>query len=74
MRLFIALPLTDEVERGLADVIAQLQRHSAPVKWVEPSKIHLTIRFLGDTERSLLPEIKSMIDSLSTKFELPETT
>ena len=30
---------------------------------MEPSNIHLTLKFLGDTEENMLPEIKEIIDS-----------
>lgn len=31
------------------------------VKWVEPENLHLTLRFLGDTPESLLPQVEDAI-------------
>jgi 2'-5' RNA ligase len=49
VRCFIAIELPDGVKRGLRELQAQLKAESsAPVKWVEPENIHLTLKFLGN--------------------------
>ena len=34
------------------------------VRWVSPASIHLTLRFLGNTEDELLPKLAGALDSL----------
>lgn len=63
VRLFIALPLPEQTRRALDKIIQDLKRGSAAVRWVRPDHIHLTLRFLGDTEPSQIPALAALIDS-----------
>ena len=65
MRLFIALPLPEQIQEALSKIIRDLRQASAAVRWVDPHNIHLTLRFLGDTDPSLLPELKQLIDRVA---------
>lgn len=56
-RLFLALPLSEEARRGAGALAAPLRERAPYLKWVEPGLYHLTLRFLGDTEASRLPEL-----------------
>jgi 2'-5' RNA ligase len=60
VRCFIAIELPDGVKRGLRELQAQLKAgSSAPVKWVDPANIHLTLKFLGNVAADRLDEISS---------------
>ncbi len=74
MRLFIATPISPEVEKELARIISALKNAGGPVKWVAPSNIHLTLKFLGDTEENLIPQIKKIIDNVATTYNAVPTT
>ena len=51
LRLFVALDLPAEAKAALAATMGQLQSViPAGVRWVNPEGIHLTLKFLGDTE------------------------
>jgi len=65
MRLFIALPLETPVKDALGGIISDLKRHGGPVKWVKPENVHLTLRFLGETEESLVSKLKTEIDAVA---------
>ena len=58
MRLFLAIHLSDEVRAGIAEVQGRLQATGAAVRWSPPEQFHLTVRFLGDLDDSLLPDIE----------------
>ena len=62
MRLFIACPLPADVKAALGEIEDVLRGKGGSVKWVAPKNMHLTIRFLGDTDEKLLPDIKAAID------------
>ncbi|MFH2049841.1 MAG: RNA 2',3'-cyclic phosphodiesterase [bacterium] len=68
MRLFIALPLSSSVENNLAVIIEKLKNYGGKVKWVDPGQIHITVRFLGETNEHQIPFIKEIIDNISTKY------
>jgi 2'-5' RNA ligase len=52
IRSFIAIDLPQEIRKKLAAIQAQLRQSRAGVRWVKPSSIHLTLKFLGN----ILPE------------------
>ena len=64
MRLFIALPLPEPVEKELGRLITLCRNKGGHVKWVASENIHLTARFLGDTDESTIPYIKEQINEL----------
>ena len=65
IRLFIAFPLAVEVKDYLGSVIADLRPHSDAVRWVAPKNIHLTARFLGDTEQSTVTRLNQLVDTVA---------
>jgi RNA 2',3'-cyclic 3'-phosphodiesterase len=48
-RLFIALPVPDEVKHLIASVIDRLDSLDDQMRWVNPDSAHLTLHFLGPT-------------------------
>jgi len=49
VRSFVAIELPDELKLELGQIQSQLKSGSpAPVKWVDPDSIHLTLKFLGN--------------------------
>ncbi len=58
VRLFTALPVPDDVKTS----IGALSRKGLDGRWTAPDDLHITIRFLGDTEEERVPEI---IEALS---------
>lgn len=48
IRSFIAIELPVELKQALSRLQAKMKSASAPVKWVDPGNIHLTLKFLGD--------------------------
>ncbi|MDH4158526.1 MAG: RNA 2',3'-cyclic phosphodiesterase [candidate division Zixibacteria bacterium] len=73
MRLFIALPLPREAEEELGRIIFLLKQKGGSVKWVTPKNIHLTMKFLGDTEENLVDSINEQIDAIARDFTPVET-
>jgi 2'-5' RNA ligase len=74
VRCFIAIELPEGVKRGLRELQAQLKAGSlAPVKWVEPENIHLTLKFLGNVSAGRIEEIgQAMTEAVrgTTPFSL----
>lgn len=74
MRLFIALPLGREAENCLGRIIDDLRPYGEAVKWVAPQNIHLTVRFLGDTEEQRVPKVQELLDKVSSEHNIVETS
>jgi len=56
MRAFVAVEMAAPIRRALCELVAELRRCDAPVKWVAPENIHLTLKFLGDLPDAAAPE------------------
>ncbi len=63
IRTFVAIDLPRAIQGGLAQFVQILQRANAPVSWVKPDRIHLTLKFLGDVHEDRIP---SLCDALQT--------
>jgi 2'-5' RNA ligase len=74
MRLFIALPLGRDAENCLGGVIDDLKPYADAVKWAAPHNIHLTVRFLGDTEEQRVPSIQQLLDKVASEQSKVETS
>ncbi len=49
MRLFVGIPLSDEVVRELAAVVARLRPGAGNLRWTASESWHITLQFLGET-------------------------
>lgn len=67
IRSFIALPLPQEVQSAIDEISRQLASQSQGVKWVKPENIHLTLRFLGDTDPEKVPALSAGLDQIAAQ-------
>jgi len=62
IRSFIAIELPVELKRAISRLQEQLKAGSrAPVRWVSPENIHLTLKFLGDIDAAVIDDIKDAL-------------
>lgn len=66
LRAFIAVPLPEAVKTALGEVgrVLSSQIPRQAVRWVKPDRMHLTLRFLGETPLSSLPAIAAGLDEI----------
>ncbi len=74
MRLFIALPLGATVAAYLGEVAGLLKQKGGAVKWVDARNIHLTVRFLGDTEETRVGSLRKLLDTTASRYAPIDTT
>jgi RNA 2',3'-cyclic 3'-phosphodiesterase len=67
MRIFVAIDLTDDVRAELAGVQEELRPVTDTARWVSPSSIHLTLKFIGETAEQRIEEIDSALRNLNWK-------
>jgi len=66
IRSFIAVDLDDvSIREKIASVQRGLEGTGAQLKMVEPSIMHLTLRFLGEIPAPVVENVKSVLDSAS---------
>ena len=63
IRSFIAIELPPEVKQALASIQGKLKAAGgAPVRWVDPGSIHLTLKFLGDIDSGSTARITAALE------------
>ncbi len=65
LRCFIAVEMPESIKKSIGDIIEILGKAEADVKWVSAENLHITLKFLGQTDESLISPIK---DSLHKKI------
>lgn len=65
IRSFIALPATLEIRERAAAVIQDLRGESSGIKWQDPQKLHLTLKFLGSVETDVLNRIGQVLSTVA---------
>ena len=63
MRLFVAIALLPEIRAALAALITEFCAIAPRAKWVRAENLHVTLKFLGDTDAS---KLASIVASLGT--------
>lgn len=56
-RLFVAVPLPEDVREQVRKIIDHLKPGELPVRWIDPENGHLTLHFIGETQ----PEMAELL-------------
>jgi len=68
-RCFIAIDLPEPIKTQIGRVVDVLKKYDADVKWVAVENFHITLKFLGSTNESLIPSIKTALTSVASSYE-----
>ncbi|MFO7576341.1 MAG: RNA 2',3'-cyclic phosphodiesterase [Pelovirga sp.] len=64
MRAFIAIDLPIRVKTQLGRIAQELRQSDCRASWVKPDNLHITMKFLGDTDDNLLQQVSEQLDRL----------
>ncbi len=64
MRLFIAIEIPPDVRAGLAVLLQKFRAIAPQAKWVRPENIHITLKFLGETDSSKLAVVQTALSAI----------
>ena len=56
-RVFVAVELDPGTIAALDRVVQQLRSKLSGVRWTRPEQLHLTLKFIGETDNRLLPQL-----------------
>ena len=62
IRSFLAIELPRTIQKKIEEVQGDLRSTHADVRWVNPEKIHLTLKFFGNIEESRIDPIFKSIE------------
>jgi 2'-5' RNA ligase len=70
LRLFIALPVPEDVRGEIARAQGQLKRSAPPgaIRWTRADQFHLTLKFLGDFPSAQLDAMKKSVTEACIGF------
>jgi RNA 2',3'-cyclic 3'-phosphodiesterase len=66
LRLFIAIDTPAAVKHRMALLRDDLARRTRDVRWEATGKLHCTLRFLGDVERSRLGSVERQVETAAS--------
>ena len=69
IRSFLAIELPPAITKGLERVQNDLKQSHADVKWVEPSRIHLTLKFFGNIDEGACDEIVDAVGKAASEVK-----
>jgi 2'-5' RNA ligase len=61
LRCFIAIETPESVKEIIGNIMDILTKTDADVKWVPYENIHITLKFLGNTDEALITPIKNAL-------------
>jgi RNA 2',3'-cyclic 3'-phosphodiesterase len=64
MRLFIAIGISEEIRRKLDVLLTELRGIAPQVKWVRAANLHVTLKFLGNTDPEKITQIADALRSV----------
>lgn len=69
-RIFAAIDISDEARRRAAEYTNALRRRfpDARVGWEKPEKLHLTLKFLGETDENQLNDLIEIVKKTAGQF------
>ena len=69
IRSFLAIELPPTIATGIERVQHDLKQPHADVKWVEPSRIHLTLKFFGNIDEGACEGIMEAVGRAASKVK-----
>lgn len=75
MRLFVALQIPDSIRNDYAVLIDDLRRLEGKAspkkpKWVRPENLHVTLKFIGNSDPAKLDAIREALDAVHSRQEV----
>jgi len=62
MRCFVAISLPEELKASISGIQDRLKTAGADVSWTRQEGMHLTLKFLGEVEEKMIPNIERALD------------
>lgn len=69
LRCFIAMDIPETIKKEIGELVETLKKHDADVKWVTAANLHLTLKFLGDTAETAIPQIQKALSTVVSSYK-----
>jgi 2'-5' RNA ligase len=61
VRVFVAIDVPDEVRVSIAKMMESLRPCCPSARWVRPEGVHVTLKFIGEAQESLVEKLKEAL-------------
>ncbi|MGK9368947.1 RNA 2',3'-cyclic phosphodiesterase [Melioribacter sp. Ez-97] len=68
IRTFIALDLPESILDSIIELRDSFFENESDLKWEAKNKLHITLKFLGDTDENLIPDVSRSIAELVERY------
>lgn len=70
-RVFIAMNLPENIKRIVLGLVAELQKNyrRAPLRFVKPDGLHLTLHFLGEQDKESIQKIMEIMEEIVSPYK-----
>jgi len=66
MRLFIAIEIPESIRSAFTSLLKDFRALAPQLKWVRPENLHVTLKFLGETDPEKLGPLQSFLSDVRT--------
>ena len=64
MRLFIAIEIPENIRTAFASLLKEFRAIAPQLKWVRAENLHVTLKFLGETESAKLAALQNVLSAV----------
>lgn len=64
----MAVPIPETIQKSVEGILGKFSQYRE-VRWVSQNQLHVTLRFLGDTEESLVPKLEELLEEVKAAVE-----
>ena len=68
-RIFVAIEASSQIRGAVQRLVEKLRRAEAKVKWVEPTNVHLTLKFLGDATEQQVADVCRVVGQSASRVD-----
>lgn len=72
VRAFVALPCPDRLRTAIGEALPGWRELGGRLRWTPPERIHLTLRFLGDSTPDEIAAVREGLRAVATRAETLE--
>ncbi len=72
-RLFVAAEIPENIIDDIIQIRDEVYGESSNIKWEKKGKLHLTLKFLGDTKLEIISSIEQKLDNLINNYHSFDT-
>ncbi|MGH7496224.1 MAG: RNA 2',3'-cyclic phosphodiesterase [bacterium] len=69
IRTFVALEFDPAVKQAIAEYLQPLEMLADGISWVKSRNLHLTLKFLGDTQAAQIPELAVSFGAICSHYD-----